>query len=473
MYNVIQLKSARPSSLNEHFNLSTDFYNNKLELDCSKLFTEAVFADGKKSLEPILEKIKIVKEELSSQLKIQDESSKKKKGETKEVKEFDPKAFWKHMVFKDLEDTIQKVFGFRSVAIYPYVEKYNSKTKEFESKELNCFIWRTVRFPIDGLVTDKGFYDSTHSLNVEIGITLGLLNDFSSEEVLAILLHEFGHGIDPAVMDIKYTQVNILSKYLTDREGKLNDEEKKCLKDSFTPEFVVLALVLLLSGIYTLALKLWNWIKQILIGKEKIQQQKLDRFKKMIKDKGRFTRQAHSEAFADNFPRMYGYGPHLASAFKRFGDDLEKRIVSRYNRETRREEAILSITESALKGVHKTEVHRIHALIREYKVDLEDPNIPAAVKKNLKEDMEEMEKILDKYLNSYSDLRNKINKIIYEELDKLDKLDDRKTKREEKKKSEKEEPDNHEENQNKIDKPLNESIYSERDLLSEYIVTER
>ena len=278
-----------------------------------------------------------------------------------------------------------------------------------------------VRFPIDGLVTDKGFYDTTHSLNIEIGITLGLLHEFSAEEVLAILLHEIGHGVDPAVMDIRYTQINILSKYLTDRKGSLTDEEKKYQKNFLMAEIVLLGIIVLLAGICELAVRAWDWIKQLVIGKEKLQQQKLDRLKKLITKDGRFTRQAHSEAFADNFSRMYGYGAHLASSFKKFEDAFVKKLEARYSRETRRENAILSIVESSLKGVHKTDVHRIHSLIREYKGELEDPNTPPAVKKNLKSDMEEVEKILDQYMNSYSDLRNRINKLIYDELNRLDK----------------------------------------------------
>ena len=49
---------------------------------------------------------------------------------------------------------------------------------------------------------------------MEIWISLGLIKNLTSDEILAVLLHEFGHSIDPALIDIKYTETNILSKYI-------------------------------------------------------------------------------------------------------------------------------------------------------------------------------------------------------------------------------------------------------------------
>ena len=158
----------------------------------------------------------------------------------------------------------------------------------------------------------------------------------------------------------------------------------------------------------------------LFIGKDEVRRRQLEKIKEAIKKDGRFTRQAHSEAFADNFPRMYGYGVHISSALKKFSDDLQKSLKSRYSSEHRREEAMISIIRWALDDVHKTDLHRIHAIVREYKEDMEDPNIPEPVKKNIKTDMEEVEKLLDQYKNSYSELQNRINKLILEELYKMD-----------------------------------------------------
>ena len=64
---------------------------------------------------------------------------------------------------------------------------------------------------------------------MEIWISLGLIKNLTSDEILAVLLHEFGHSIDPALIDIKYTETNILSKYITDRKKSLNKDENRII----------------------------------------------------------------------------------------------------------------------------------------------------------------------------------------------------------------------------------------------------
>ena len=54
---------------------------------------------------------------------------------------------------------------------------------------MNAFVYHSDRYPIDGLVTDKGFYDKTHSLVMDIRISLGLVKELTAEEIVAVLLH--------------------------------------------------------------------------------------------------------------------------------------------------------------------------------------------------------------------------------------------------------------------------------------------
>lgn len=399
-------------------------------------FSEAVFANGKQSVMPLVEHLQKIKDLLDEQTEAQlqsykdskDTARRRREGENikqTKVKTFDPIAFWKHQYFKELEDSIQSIFGFRNVEVHPYIEKYSSTRKEFESKIMNCEIYHSDRFPIEGLVSDNGFFDKSKSLMMQIRISLGLIKALSAEEILAVLLHEFGHSIDPALVDIKYTEINILSKYLTDRKNAINKAEKKLIKSSHFSEAAAVFLTWLLITCAVLFVntvgKLYNFLVYKFDNKEKAMEKKLKKIKSMIdRDKSKFNRQNYSEAYADNFARMYGFGPQLASALRKLNISFEKQLKSRYKRENERQQAIVYITSLMIKDVHKTDMHRVRNLIKEYKEDINDPNTSPAVKKQLKDDLVELEKILDEYLNNFSEFQNRVNRIIYEELQKLD-----------------------------------------------------
>lgn len=385
-------------------------------------FSEAVFAGGKEKVMPLVDQIQKIKDELDARIKEQEDTSKAHKNDPKvKVKEFNPTAFWKNTMFKDLEDDIRKIFGFRNVEIHPYREKYLSGPKKFESRELNCCVYHEDRFPVEGLVTDNGFYDKSHSLTMEIYISLGLLRDLTAEEVIAVLLHEFGHSIDPALTDIKYTETNILSKYITDRKGAINREEKRVMNKFVIEVFGGIILISLL-------IKLKNSIVDLFKGKERLEKEKLEKIKKAINnDKEEFNRQNYSEAFADNFSRMYGFGPALINAIKKLSNDMDREMRSRYTKEKKRQEFITSITIDMINDVHKTDIHRIRSLIKEYKDDINDPNTPPVVKKQLQEDLTELEKVLDQYLNHRDAFQKRVNNLINEELSKLEDEDNKKS----------------------------------------------
>lgn len=372
----------------------------------NNMFTEAVFIDGKKSVEPILNQIRSVKKLLDDMIK-DDETSKMK---------FDPKLYWKSIPFKKLEDAIMEVFGFRYCAIEPYIEKYDKSSKSFESKEINCAVYHADRFHIDGLITEKGFYDKTHSMVMEIIVSLGLIKSLEPEEIMAAFLHEFGHNIDPANVSIEYTEVNILSKYLLER-NLINKKEKNFLTRNRFTSLVVLPIMANLS--YKQKSFLTS-IKDLFTTKRRAEAKGIEKIRAYIKSDKAFNRQNYGEAYADNFARMYGYGAYLSSVFKLSSMDIDKQINSRITKEKRRQQFILDMTMDTLKDEHKSDIHRIRALIREYKNDIADPNIPDGVKPGMREDVAALERVLNEYMNNYSDFQNKINRVINEELEKLD-----------------------------------------------------
>ena len=440
MYNTILMSddcTKQKSYVNtESFNIDINF-NDTIINESDSFFAEAVFSNGKSSLKPIENQLKIVRDILLEEIKLQDKNT-DSDDDSKKQKKFNPTKFWKHQEFKKLENIIQEIFGFRSVQIFPYIEKYISKDKEFESREINCVTYTWDRYPIDGLVTDKGFYDNTHSITLDIRMSLGLLKMLEPDELIAVILHELGHNIDPALISISYTEVNILSKYLTDRNSELSNVEKKLLKQKKLLTggsmsimiIVLLAITSVVSGIVSAIKMLFNFGKNKSKKNIDIMNKKLfDKLKESIEKevKTEFNRRNFSEAFADNFARMYGYGSQLTISFKKMSKYNESKINSRYKKEKDRQRCIMYIVSESIKNVHKTDIHRIKALIRSYYEDINDPNTPKEVKKQLQDDVKEVELVLDSYLKDFSDFQNNINKIINDEIDKnspINKSDD-------------------------------------------------
>lgn len=416
----------------------------------NQFYSEAVFYGGAEKLKPILDAFKAVKAELDratgdheASVKEISDWAKTPKGEAKgpapKRRPFDPKAFWKHKVWKDLEDAVSKTFGVRVCEIQPYIEKYNSKDKEFETKELNAYVYPTNRFPIEALISEQGFYDKSHSLVIKMHISLGLIKALDPEEILAVMLHEMGHGIDPALVDIKYLETNVLSKYITDRKGAINKNEQKAMKQNkLTEAGIIILTYIAIIGIMFIP-GIINFFRRLFMGKKKYeeheQQKKLKRIQDALNsDRRQFNRQTYSEAFADNFARMYGYGGKLMSGLQKINRAYDDKMKSWYKKESIRQEMITRTTISVLSDVHKTDIHRIRNLLREYEQDLKDPNIPEEVKKHMREDKEELEKVLDQYLNHYDEFQNRVNRMIDEELQKIDKTSAKKAEKEDEKK---------------------------------------
>ena len=406
MYDVINMSVPESTPSFASLNVIDIPFEEKMD----KFYTEAVFEDGKSKVEPLVAIVAELKKKLEDGIALQKNNPKEKD------KAFDPKKYWKDQRWKDFENEIMKIFGFRDVRVNPYVEKYNSEKDEFESAEMNAAVYNERRFPISSLVTDKGFYDTSKTLRMEIFISLGLLRKLTPDEIIAVFLHEFGHAIDPALVDIKYTETNILSKYLTDRVGSINKDENKYMRDNK-----------LGSKFNLFKTALIGTVKHGLFGgifdsKDKAARKKLEKLQEVLKkDKTKFARQTFSEAYADNFARMYGFGPALMKGLQKIDHHFDDKITSRFSKEKLRQNVILSMTIDALKDVHKTDVHRCKALIKEYKEDIADENTPPKVKEQLKADLKELEAVMDMFFNNFSEFQNNVNKLIAEEIDNLDK----------------------------------------------------
>ena len=405
----IQISRKKEKNFMENFSL------NIFHKEEDNIFTEAVFANGYEKIKPIEEQFQVLKNELQALLY---NHSKHKSTH------FDAFKFVKSLAWKELENRIQKVFGFRAVNIMSTDEKYNKKKDIFDSMEFNCYTYCTWRYPIDGLVTDNGFFDSTKSITLDIFYTLGTIKELSAEQLTAIFLHELGHNLDPALVTINYTENNVLSKYLTDREGDINKKEKELISDGgerknslsdAIASLIIRLILLFLPQILDAIEWLFRFIGGMFFNKEKA----LKRLSTIIqKEKNNFNRQKNEEAFADNFARMYGYSTQLMSGLRIIGKLNINHLggMSRIKKEKEKAFILYIMISNSLQDIHKTDMHRAVSLLKEFKKDLSDPNIPKKVKKAIEQDMKELEKIIDVFLNKNEDFENRLNKVIYEGL---------------------------------------------------------
>lgn len=390
--NTIVTESAQSTDLNDPCPLSVDPASEE-----NNLFTEAVFKNGKEKIKPIEEAFA----ELAIVYKNMERSLKNKVSNNK-IKEF-----YKHDAWKNLEKNIIEIFGIRSVIFEPMSVR---ASRPKGSTWLNCYTYTNLydRFPVDGLLTDDGFYDKSHTLSTQMSISQELFAECTPAEVTAIFLHELGHNIDPALIDINYTGIDILVDSLLGK--KVSSSKLKKLKNRYNiggSEIMILLYLLIYLIPITAAIIL------AIIKRFESKEKKLERIKKLLKSAKEFNRKNNTEAYADNIARMYGYGSDLMSGLRKLGINNDELMLYSYkNKAKRREKVILDIYENYLKDVHGTDVQRIIALIKEYEDDLNDPSIPKGTKKWMEEDKKKLEEVLDAYINDKDKMKSNINKMI-------------------------------------------------------------
>ena len=188
---------------------------------------------------------------------------------------------------------------------------------------------------------------------------------------------------------------------------------------------IIEAIVILLSIITVIPMiivEICKFIKRIFTNIFTSEESLIDSVRKVVRENSReFSHLKNTEAFADNFARMYGFGVELMSGLKKLGDYNDKMFDIEHENslivmERERQIGIANITKAMLNDVHNVDITRAVALLKEYDKELADPKIPAKVKKNIKEDRDRLQKIIDMYLNHSDEFRRRLNQAIYNEL---------------------------------------------------------
>ena len=378
-----------------------------------ELFTEAVFNDGRKKLKPVIEYLQMLQDELNY------ETGDKDGG----VSRFRPVVFLKNKLWKELEISLSEIFGFKNVTIIPSKERYVGKGR-FTTRTVSVYTYCTWRYPIQGIVTDNGFYDKTKSIEVKMVFTLGMLKLLTAEELTACILHELGHNIDPAIVDIRYISANKISDYLVGRKTK---QEVPDLDDKGFGFFDIIKFMAAAAFLpITMIVVFVSHIMKSLASKTKL----LKIVKKIVSsDNKNFSMNKNVEAFADNFARMYGFGPELISALSKIdnyvtGEAGLSTKKSFFLREKERQRLLVEMIRTSIEDEHSTTITRAASLIKEYEDELKDPDMPEKTKKNIQEDMDRLKDVLNEYVNHKDSFIQSIRTMMYEEIKKKGNPDD-------------------------------------------------
>nr|DAR89229.1 MAG TPA: peptidase [Caudoviricetes sp.] len=379
-------------------------------LDKPDFFTEAVFTAGREKMAPIVECFRNIQNELNMQTK----------DNVRGRYEFNPNTFIKNNLWKELEFKLCDIFGFKNVSIQHLIEEYQGNGK-FDTGILNAYTYPTWRYPIDGLVTENGFYDKTKSIELTVVLFLGVFKVMTPEELTALFLHELGHNVDPALVDIKFIATNKVSDYLAGDESSTNARIRDL--ESSEPSFMdifkaILLLLFVMTGVGAMVFLIYQFLKTLFTNEDSL----IESIRKAIADNTKaFNMSTSTEAFADNFARMYGFGTDLISALNKIEEFYENEDElgekkSFFYLEKARQGEIAEIVKMCMEDVHNTNIARAIALVKEYEKELQDPNMPAKVKKNLQDDMLSLQKVIDAYVDHKDDFTKRLRTAMYEEL---------------------------------------------------------
>ena len=324
-----------------------------------------------------------------------------------------PKILSMSDLFKDLENEFNHVFGFHSTVLdFVYtvqgVGNYNrgkGDANGYDYGVVNAWTYTGQRYYIDGLLTEEGgFYDSTHSLNFHMEIYPHAFIALTSRELLAIILHEVGHNLDPALVDIGYQETNELVNYLGNKTT--DDHVYRWIKLHMEDIPLLGPFVMLF---------------RTAVGGTKNYEDRLQKSTETQLNLNQGWNYSNSiEAFADNIPRMYGLGKDLISGLVKIGDDME--AVDGYSLsylENLRQNSVLSCMADMadMNEEHATIIHRIKSLIMEYDKELADPKLPVQLRKRIQEDRDGVNALLQQLLNSPNEVKRKAYNIINTTID--------------------------------------------------------
>ena len=335
---------------------------------------------------------------------------------------------------------VEKLFGFSSFALNispdQTINAYTWGATVFKSKE-------ELKRMINSLKASAttGFYhDSSSGLVTGIcTLNMGLINNdnFTDEEVIACILHEIGHNFFQAVTDkdCVYSLTFKIIKILSEVNKKINNNiintkeiNYNIIKqdiDNIVKSFDLMGQLNNLfskvkNRLFTIPHAISNTTKNVM----KYVSSKF--FRESMEDNMRRTRYSYTnEKFADSFAVMYGYGIELHSFLQKISAYYMKELNVKESRNSviiaykvfdyMLKDAILYMMN--LMDEHQKNLARIKVSIEYVKRELAKEGLDPKVKLELMNQVNEMQKLIDDYINFPKDEDNiAVRRAYYREL---------------------------------------------------------
>ena len=337
----------------------------------------------------------------------------------------DPYAdYTNHKLNEVFQKLIEKQFGWK---------KFHCIWEKTARSQANAYTLLSVdvlRNPREMVSVNKknGFYDKSHSHIAYVAISATMVQQLglTAAEMLAIMLHEFGHNFDVS----PYMCVNMLGAY--GKEVSKLIEEALSNDPKQNPKEAEKALQKLIPntgnwkddeahwGRYTSkelstpfmkrALKMWH---DVIDGMSKARSVALYPFRALINlpiyailspvDHRAKMNTRKGETFADSFAVAYGYGPELASGLNKLGVGSFHPEKHYFRFGIRRfatdmimaQRYMITLWCGSCHGTHDT---RMFGMIRQLENELKDETIPASLRKELANQVQELKDEYDRYM---------------------------------------------------------------------------
>lgn len=340
------------------------------------------------------------------------------------------KNFYNNNEYKIFQESVCKQFGFET---FSYLVK--------QEPMINSFTYGTLlpikNSPMFLEINKNGYrFKKEAKVNSIIRVYSDLIfnPEYTNEENFAVFLHEVGHNFQAAANNTMYSLeaataifkiLQIFMEWgpletgisLVTSSNWFKGIENRITNYITYNEFLSSILTVTSACIYILkkGLNMVNILSNIIMYPINICLGVLYRIPKFIIGLTTGIHQSgyYGERFADGFAASYGFGEALASCLNKFenisvGDNTIDAIIN----EVPVLGHIVKLTFlpgmllHGLIDVHPTTESRCASIIKDLKTDLNDPQLPPHLKKQLSKEIEDYEKAMHEYYTTAKNIKN-------------------------------------------------------------------
>ena len=324
----------------------------------------------------------------------------------------------------------EKLFGYKSFALNlspdQTINAYALPIYAFRDKNELRKVTQSLKAAKTGFKHDQ----INGSISAICTLSIGFINcnDFSDEEIMAVLLHEIGHTFFQAVTDkdCVYTlasrlieTIYAINSKIARRISSANIITEKDIDQDITDAISYTGslgydLINVFSNIKNQIFSVPYSIRSTF--KNMTSSIKSKFFKESMEDNMKRTRYAYTnEKFADSFAVMYGYGSQLHSYMMK----MDKYCAKELNIHESRNTVIIAFkvfkymlfdlhayTKDMMEDNHPNDLTRIKVSVEYLKRELAKESLDPKIKLELMRTIEDLNKLIDDYINFPKDEDN-------------------------------------------------------------------